>query len=54
MFRVFGRALALMLATAIGLSAAATTAVTFSDTKLKNGLRVIISEITRRRRCPWS
>ena len=44
MFRAFGRALALTLATAVGLSAAATTAVTFSDTKLKNGLRVIISE----------
>ena len=44
MFRAFGRALALTLATAVGLGAAAPTSVTFSDTKLKNGLRVIISE----------
>ena len=54
MFRVFGRALALMLATAVGLSAVATTAVTFSDTKLKNGLRVIISEDHTAPPSPWS
>ena len=44
MFRASGRALALAAAAVVSLTAAGQTSVPFSDTKLKNGLRVIISE----------
>src|SRR6059058_4913542 len=44
MFRAIGRALAPALAAVVCLGAAGKPAVSFTDNKLKNGLRVIISE----------
>ncbi len=44
MLRAIGRALLPVLAAVVCLAAAEKPSVTFSDTKLKNGLRVIVSE----------
>jgi predicted Zn-dependent peptidase len=44
MLRAFSRALALALVAVVAVSAADGPAIKFSDVKLKNGLRVIISE----------
>jgi predicted Zn-dependent peptidase len=44
MLRVLGRAFALVFAAAVAVGAAGSAAVPFSDTRLKNGLRVILSE----------